>query len=352
MNAGFKTAGKFELMKHLGSGSFGEVYLGCNATGAPVAVKLEKKDDRHEQLLLEAKLYRLLKGCIGIPEVFTYGTDGAYNVLVMDLLGNSLETNFRQMGKKMSLKCSLMLIDQVIQRVETLHKHNFLHRDIKPDNFLMGSGSHAWQVYMIDLGLAKKYMSTTTHMHVPYREGKSLTGTARYASVGIHKGCEHSRRDDMYSIGYMMMYFLRGNLPWQGLQMDPKDCKEREDKYTKIKQKKMETSYEELCDGHPIECVQYFEYLDTLSFEAEPDYNFCRQLIADCMLRQNLEYDYIYDWTDAEEANYYDDSPMSPQGGTMGFSPRNGTSRNSPNSPMCSPRWGDQSSPKGNRRRR
>eukprot|EP00397_Hematodinium_sp_SG-2012_P020371 GEMP01020983.1.p1 GENE.GEMP01020983.1~~GEMP01020983.1.p1 ORF type:complete len:355 (+),score=39.95 GEMP01020983.1:42-1067(+) len=300
-SVGNAVGGKFELSKHLGAGSFGEVYLGVNSNnGDQVAIKLEKKDNRHQQLLLEAKLYRILAGSYGIPKVYTYGVDGEYNVLVIELLGLSLENCFTQAGRKMGLKSVLMLVDQTLARVEHLHSHNFLHRDIKPDNFLMGIGKNIGVVYMIDLGLAKKYKSTTTHQHIPYREGKQLTGTARYASIATHLGWEQSRRDDMVAIGYMMMYFIRGSLPWQGLHMMA-DKGDKGDKYKKIMESKMSTSVEELCDGYPDEFAKYFKYLSTLEFQERPNYDFCRKLFKDCMKRHNFDYDYVYDWTPAQK---------------------------------------------------
>lgn len=133
--------------------------------------------------------------------------------MVIDILGPSLEDLFNYSSRRFSLKTTLMLADQMIARVEYLHAKNFLHRDIKPDNFLIGLGRKANLVYVIDYGLAKKYRDSRTNQHIPYREGKSLTGTARYASISTHIGIEQSRRDDMEGLAYVFMYFLRGSLP-------------------------------------------------------------------------------------------------------------------------------------------
>ncbi|KAL0654607.1 hypothetical protein Bca4012_097298 [Brassica carinata] len=161
--------GKFKLGRKIGSGSFGELYLGVNVqTGEEVAVKLESVKTKHCQLHYESKLYMLLQGGSGIPNIKWYGVDGEYNVMVIDLLGPSLEDLFNYCNRKLSLKTVLMLADQLINRVEYMHTRGFLHRDIKPDNFLMGLGRKANQVYIIDFGLGKKYRDLQTHRHIPY----------------------------------------------------------------------------------------------------------------------------------------------------------------------------------------
>jgi casein kinase I family protein HRR25 len=107
-----------------------------------------------------------------------------------------------------------MIGDQMVQRIEYLHNNHFIHRDMKPDNFLVGVGKKQHMIYMIDFGLAKRFRDPKTGEHIPYRDNKSLTGTARYASVNTHLGIEQSRRDDLESIGFILIYFLKGTLPW------------------------------------------------------------------------------------------------------------------------------------------
>ncbi|KAG5004509.1 hypothetical protein JHK82_028525 [Glycine max] len=285
--------GKFKLGRKIGSGSFGELYLGVNVqSGEEVAVKLESVKTKHPQLHYESKLYMLLQGGTGIPHLKWFGVEGDYNVMVIDLLGPSLEDLFNYCNRKLSLKTVLMLADQLINRVEYMHSRGFLHRDIKPDNFLMGLGRKANQVYIIDYGLAKKYRDLQTHKHIPYRENKNLTGTARYASVNTHLGVEQSRRDDLESLGYVLMYFLRGSLPWQGLRAGTK-----KQKYDKISEKKMLTPIEVLCKSYPLEFTSYFHYCRSLRFEDKPDYSYLKRLFRDLFIREGYQFDYVFDWT-------------------------------------------------------
>ncbi|KAI4373902.1 hypothetical protein MLD38_011961 [Melastoma candidum] len=285
--------GKFKLGRKIGSGSFGELYLGVNVqSGEEVAIKLEPVKTKHPQLHYESKLYMLLQGGTGVPHIKWFGVEGEYNVMVIDLLGPSLEDLFNYCNRKFSLKTVLMLADQLISRVEYMHSRGFLHRDIKPDNFLMGLGRKANQVYIIDYGLAKKYRDLQTHKHIPYRENKNLTGTARYASVNTHLGVEQSRRDDLESLGYVLMYFLRGSLPWQGLKGGTK-----KQKYDKISEKKMLTPIEVLCKSYPSEFTSYFHYCRSLRFEDKPDYSYLKRLFRDLFIREGYQFDYVFDWT-------------------------------------------------------
>ena len=209
----------------------------------------------------------------------------------MELLGKSLEDVFQQQQKKFSIKTVCMIGIQMLDRLEFIHNKNIIHRDIKPDNFVLGLDNKSHIIYILDFGLSKKFRSSRTHQHIKFNVNKKLTGTARYASINALKGCEQSRRDDLEAIGYVLMYFLRGSLPWQGLHVH-----KGEDRYKKILAKKRSTSAEELCLGFPNEFVEYINYTRNMEFEADPDYKFLRGLLVLALEKQNAKYDFWYDW--------------------------------------------------------
>ncbi|CAF1363606.1 unnamed protein product [Adineta ricciae] len=288
-----RVGGKYRVGRKIGSGSFGDIYLGTNINSdEEVAIKLEYVRTKHPQLHIESKIYRIMQNGVGVPSVKWFGVEGDFNVLIMDLLGPSLEDLFVFCQRKFSLKTVLMLAEQMINRVDFIHSKNFIHRDLKPDNFLMGLGRKTNYVYIIDFGLAKRYRDTRTHQHIPYREDKNLTGTARYASINTHLGIEQSRRDDLESLGYVWMYFNRGSLPWQGL----KSVSKRQ-KYERISEKKMSTSVAELCKGFPAEFSSYLTYCRSLRFDDKPDYSHLRELFRNLFHRHGYTYDYLFDWT-------------------------------------------------------
>merc|ERR1711915_1092614 len=274
------------------------IYLSSDvvSTNEEVSVKLEQSKTKHPQLHTECKFYKVMQGGVAVPLVKYYGIQGDYNVMVMELLGPSLEDLFNFCNRKLSLKTVLLLADQLISRIEFIHGKNFIHRDMKPDNFLMGLGKKGNLVYVIDFGLAKKFRDQRTHQHIPYRENKNLTGTARYTSINTHLGIEQSRRDDMEALGYILIYFLNGTLPWQGLR-----AKTKAQKYEKISEKKLSTPVEELCKGTPAEFATYQSYVRSLRFEEKPDYAYLRQLIRNLFYRQGFTYDYVFDWNSTKD---------------------------------------------------
>ena len=222
----------------------------------------------------------------------------------MELLGQSLENLFQAQNKSFSIKTACMLGIQMIDRIEYIHSRKIIHRDIKPDNFVIGKGLKSHIVYVLDFGLSKKYWSSSHKCHIPFCRGKKLTGTARYASINALSGCEQSRRDDLESIGYIIMYFIRGSLPWQGLKINRKD-----DRYKKICEKKKETSAKDLCSGFPSEFESFVSYTRNLQFTEVPNYNHLRNLLKTVIKNSGFKIDFYYDWC-TTKPNIKSDDPI------------------------------------------
>lgn len=289
-------AKNYRILKKLGKGAFGEIWKAVNTkTQQEYAVKFEDINTKHQQLYQECRIYLWFHThstvlAQAIPQVVYYGIEKDKSVMIMDLLGPSLEKLLQKCNKKFSLKTVLMIADQMIKRVEYIHSRRIIHRDMKPDNFTIGEGKNAHRIYLIDFGLAKKFMNSKEE-HIKYREGKGLTGTARYASINTHLGIEQSRRDDLESLGYVFIYFIKGELPWQGLK-----AKNIKSKYERIKEKKILTKIDDLCQGLPKAFFQYISYCRLLHFTQTPDYAKLRNLFKELFDELRYENDYIYDW--------------------------------------------------------
>ena len=278
-------AGKFRLCSRVNSGSFGEVFEGLNEqTGTAVAIKIEAQNVS-PQIIHEAKVLRLLEGQTGLPTVLWYGKDEGRSVMVMTLLGKSLEMSLKDTTeKRLPLKLVLRLSLQMLARIEATHSQSFIHRDIKPDNFVIGRSPAHNRVYLIDFGLAKRYRDEKTRMHEAYAEGKMMAGTARYASLNCLLGVEQSRRDDLESLVYSLVYLLNGSLPWQGLF-----CRNQDEKREKVSRMKRELPLQTICKGCPPQFVQLLTYCRRLPFDATPDYDFMRFLLKEAASNAEID---------------------------------------------------------------
>ena len=280
---------KYHCIERLGSGSFGKIYK-AEYKNNYFALKFEERNNNHNVLKNEAEVLNYLK-IPQTPGIISYGYSGKYNILVMQLLDKSLEKLLSHL-KKFSIKTVCMLAIQMITILENMHSKHIIHRDIKPDNFVMGKDDNSKYVYLLDFGLAKKFRSSKTLEQLKMINKKRLTGTVRYASINASIGYEQSRRDDLEGVSYVLLYLARGNLPWQG--MPGKDKQERQ---RKILEKKKSTTPSELCEGFPKEFEQYCEYCRNLKYEEEPDYNLMRKWFYDVLNSNNFQLDFIYDWT-------------------------------------------------------
>ena len=286
-----RVGGRYRLGKKIGTGAFGEIFEGTDIfDNSSVAIKLEHNSVKYPQLLFEAKLLKSIPGT-GIPIMHWFGIAGEYNAMVMDLLGQNLEDLYNYCAKNFTLKTILMIIIQMIERLKHVHDNHYIHRDIKPENFLIGKDTTAKTIYLLDFGLAKRYRDEYTHIHIPLKENRNLTGTARYASCNAHNGLEQSRRDDMESIAYVILYFFRKKLPWQGLK-----CKDKNEKHAKIKEIKKSMTPEKLFEGIPKEFADYLTMVKKLGFEDEPAYKSYIQMFNKLFKAKEFEMDYIYDW--------------------------------------------------------
>ena len=283
---------EYLIQKKIGKGSFGTVYQGkVVSTDQKIAIKLEKKE-KDDSGLLETEACRLyLMQGEGIPKIICYGNNQTHNILIQELLGHSLEELFNLNGRKFTLKTVCSIGIEMIKRIKFVHSKFHIHRDIKPDNFMTGREKEDNKIYIIDFGLAKKYYSVSKKCHIKFRTGKNLIGTARYCGRNAHKGYEQGRRDDIESIGYVLIYFLNGILPWQGLK-----AMKGEDQFEKIAEKKYNTSFEELTRNNPEEFLLYFKHCDTLKFEDEPNYDYLISLFKTMINKYCIDCLYDYDW--------------------------------------------------------
>ena len=282
--------------KLLGKGGFGQIYLGRNIReNVPIAIKVEETSNR-SHLRLEYEILKEIQGGKGIPRIYKYRQGHNHNYLVMELLGKSLDKLFSDNDKYFSDKTIFQIGYQMIERIQYVHSKFYIHRDIKPGNFVIGRGEKSKIIYLIDFGLSKRYIDPEKKCHIPYREGKGLTGTARYVSLFTHYGIEQSRRDDIESIAYNLIYFAKGKLPWQGVK-----TKNKKEKHKKIMESKLAHTPDILCANLPDVYVKLLKYARKLEFEDEPDYDNIKFLFKNYIEKKGDIMDMQFDWEKRKE---------------------------------------------------
>ena len=315
-NDKFILNGIYRIIKMVGCGAFGEIHLAYDVNMKALrAIKFEMANHKNPQLKHEYSVLEQLNkqefnnndnkqqnistdSFTGVPRVYYFDRlEHKYNFMVMEFLGPSLGDLFQLKERNFGMETVLMLAIQILTRIEYIHEKGFLHRDIKPENFVVGLNEKSNLVYLIDYGLSKRYKDKNSGQHIPYRENKQLVGTVRYASINAHLGIEQSRRDDLEGIGYVLVYFYLGRLPWQNKTDKGKPLTQ------KITEKKLTTPPELLCKKMPREFSYYFHYCKNLKFEDRPDYNSLKSMFAELLSSRmkihNLK-ELVYDWFDEE----------------------------------------------------
>ena len=285
---------KYRCLEYIGEGSFSQIFK-VEYNNNLYAIKLENINNKQNLLSNEASMMIYLKGP-NIPYIVTYGSSGGYNLIVMQLLGKNLQQIFEIYGN-FSIKTVCLLAIQMISILEHIHNKGVIHRDIKPENFVLGKENerNSKYLYLIDFGFSKFFDKNGLNDIVT--DKKNLIGTPRYASINALRGIEQSMRDDLESVGYILVYLLKGKLPWMGIK-----CMDKNEKLKKICIRKIETSSSDLCVGLPKEFVEYFDYCNDLEYEQKPDYTFLKNLFFKVLRFEKEKFDYIYDWDENDKS--------------------------------------------------
>ena len=292
------------LNKKLGSGSFGQIYQCLNTkTNEILACKIESINELKPQLYHESKILLLMKNCTGFPTCYDFILTDQDKILIMDYLGPNLDTIMNKLPsdnniKKFTTKTSLMIMIQAIERLKCLHEKGIIHRDIKPENFVIGPKNKERIIYLIDFGLSKKISNDKILPTI--KADRNIIGTMRYISMNTHQGYEQGRRDDLESLFYIIIYFIKGELPWQNIK-----CKTRQEKYNKIFEiKKKVTEDGELVEDLPLEMKKILEYILGLNFAERPNYLMMKNAIELILNKLNYSNDLQFDWYNLDFLNY------------------------------------------------
>ena len=295
---------KFRVGKLIYKSNLSTIHEGINEINRePVALKFEKNGQKSNCLESEAYFLFLLKG-EGIPKIISYGNILGFKVIVEELLGESIYLLWKKgsIDIKNKINDLCLIAIQCLDRLKYVHSKNTIHRDIKPFNFLFGKKDPNC-IYLIDFGIAKKYRSSRTGKHIKYKFLKKTSGSLRYMSINSNSCFEQSRRDDLESLGYVLIYLIKKNLPW--IYIEYLNIKKVE-KYRKVRDLKLSTLPEELCSGLPKEFCDYIKYCRNLTFEQEPNYNYLKNLFLEVIKKNekitNLNYigSFQFSWSKKE----------------------------------------------------
>ena len=285
---------KYRIKKLIAKTHFGWLYEGINIKeNQSVALKIEKKISKFNLLESEAYMLYYLKG-FGIPKLISYGKSGHFNILIEELLGLSIQAiwNQKKYKKKYKIKDICMIAIQCLDRLEYIHSKDVIHRDIKPLNLTIGKDDPN-VIYLIDFGFAHKFRSTKTGKHIRFQNIRKVLGSMRYLSINANKGYEQSRRDDLESLAYMLIYLAKNSLPW--IEAEKQDI-EKIKKYKLVLRNKIKISSEKLCTELPQKFKEYLNYVKNLEFEQEPNYDFMRKLFLDVLYKNNFTNDLKFSW--------------------------------------------------------
>ncbi|KAG1870465.1 kinase-like domain-containing protein [Suillus tomentosus] len=260
--------GRFRLEDILGSGSYAVVYRAQNFLNDDlVAIKLEPLTSHPSSVEREYHILKRLEDGVGIPRAIWFGRESTYHVLALELLGPSLHDLFKAHDRKFNLHTVVNLGEQLLSRLEHIHSYNYIHGDIKPQNVLLGLGDLSQTLFVVDFG-------------------RHLTGTPAFASINNHLGLEPGRRDDLESLLYMLIYFIRGTLPWLTSSHEKLSSSD-------ILERKVDTTIAVLCDGVPSEFANLLVYSRSLSFSEDPDYDYLRSLLHGLRTTETCFLDFI-----------------------------------------------------------
>jgi len=291
--------GRFTFEEPLGKGGFAFVFGGKDTfKNHDIAIKVENKERKNASRSIKKEyrlLYNLCKAECPVPKVYWCGRCDNRRVMVMERMGDSLSDYFKLCGKRFTFETGIRLTIELINILESLHNAGVLHRDIKLQNFLTGYRDNT-MVAVCDFGLSDYYIDPTNNQHIECTSGHSRYGTVRYASLNNHRGIEQARRDDLESLGYVMIYATKGSVPWQQIRDE-----DRRKKWSKVYNMKCQIKLEELCERLPSCFLKFMKAVRKLEFADKPDYDGLRKIFNDSYTENGVTRTGKYDWETAIE---------------------------------------------------